>query len=328
MPPSSSATGARRVLLVALLVATLAACGGGDDEQTRGEPTATTDEAPRTTTTTSVTTTTEAPTTSAAEPLVALPPTSAPPTGQAQATSAALQFLTEAESAMVTRTCNAAQPNVRVDHPGATQRIGVIGDSLTVQVVDRLVADTRFNWSISAMCGARGDHYAGGALLGGAMNVRGAYDVVLADQPDVLLVALGTNDVLDEVYTNVPRDIASSIQEILRSADPLACRSWINVHTPVRPGAPYGPEYRWDHYAPHYNSTIDAYVGAGWTQVADWDAIVRRGTPDQLLLSDGIHLSEGGKAARTQLLLDTAAGLAASCGTPPPTPPTDSPIAQ
>jgi lysophospholipase L1-like esterase len=178
------------------------------------------------------------------------------------------------------------------------------------------------------MCGARSDHYAGGALLGGAMNVRGAYDVVLADQPDVLIVALGTNDVLDEVYTNVPRDLASSMDEILTSADPLACRSWVNVHTPVRPGGPYGPEYRWDYYAPHYNLTLDAYRDAGWTLVADWDGAVRRSSPDQLLLSDGIHLSEGGKAARAQLVLDTVTSLAATCGLPEPPGTQGSPNAQ
>src|SRR5690606_34811785 len=121
--------------------------------------------------------------------------------------------------------------------------------------------------------------------------LRGAYDEVLRSDPDILLIALGTNDVLEEVYTNVPRDLSVGIEALLRAADAVPCVSWVNVHTPVRPGQPYGPEFRWDHYAPHYNQTIDAYVGAGWTGLANWDAVVRSSSPDQLLMSDGIHLS-------------------------------------
>jgi lysophospholipase L1-like esterase len=253
------------------------------------------------------------------------PPTPDPAKAQADATAAALQFLTASESAEVTRLCNAAQLNVRVDHPGATVRVGVVGDSLTVQTIDQLVADTRFNWSITAMCGARADHYVGSELLGGALNVRGAYDQVLLDQPDIVLIALGTNDVLEEVYTNIPRNLAPGIEGLLQAAGAVPCTSWVNVHTPVRPGAPYGPEYRWDHYAPHYNQTIDAYVGANWTRLTNWDAVVRASSPDQLLMSDGIHLSPGGRAARARLLTDAAAELAASCVPPPELPPSTAP---
>jgi lysophospholipase L1-like esterase len=200
-----------------------------------------------------------------------------------------------------------------------------VGDSLTVQTLDQLVADTRFNWSITAMCGARSDHYVGSELLGGALNVRGAYDQVLLDQPDIVLFALGTNDVLDEVYTNIPRNLAPGIEGLLQAAGQVPCLSWVNVHTPVRPGAPYGPEYRWDHYAPHYNQTIDAYVGANWTRLTNWDAVVRASSPDQLLMSDGIHLSPGGRAARARLLTDTAVDLAANCVPPEPAPPPEAP---
>jgi len=119
----------------------------------------------------------------------------------------------------------------------------------------------------------------------------------------------------------VQGDLAPGIEGILQAADTVSCKAWVNVHTPVRPGAPYGPEYRWDHYAPHYNQTIDAYVAANWTSLSNWDAVVRASTPDQLLMSDGIHLSEGGRAARSQLLLDTAADLARDC-VPTPEEPT------
>jgi lysophospholipase L1-like esterase len=313
--PDSPADGSRLLVLVGswlVLLAILAGCGSDRPVGADAAKAATTTTS---TTTTTVATTTVAPTTTTTPP----PPPPPPPTtvdpalARAQATAAALQFLSAAEAAEVSRLCNAAQLNVRVDHPGATMRVGVVGDSLTVQTIDQLTADTRFNWTVTAMCGARGDHYLGTELLGGSLNLRGAFDDVVRDEPDVLLIALGTNDVLNEVFTNVPMNLTPGIEGLLGASESVPCRSWVNVHTPVRPGVPYGPEFRWDHYAPHYNRTIDAYVAAEWTDLSDWDAVLRSSGPDQLLMSDGIHLSPGGRAARTQLLGDTAANLAGSC---------------
>lgn len=311
--PSSPTRRSRLVIWGAVVVAAIlvsAACGSDRPPDARATSVETT-TTESTTTTTGSTTTTTAPTSTTSAPPP--PPTVDPALAQAEATAAALQFLSASEAAEVTALCNAAQLNIRVDHPGATVRVGVVGDSLTVQTVDRLIADTRFNWSVTAMCGARGDHYVGTELLGGSLNIRGAFDDVLRDEPDVLLIALGTNDVLNEVFTNVPRDLTPAIEGLLRAAESVPCKSWVNVHTPVRPGVPYGPEFRWDHYAPHYNQTIDAYVAANWTGLANWDAVLRGSTPDHMLMSDGIHLSAGGQGARSQLLLDKAGELATNC---------------
>jgi lysophospholipase L1-like esterase len=306
-------------VVAALAAASLlvAACASGSADETA-------DTARKTSTTDEVTTTSVAPTTAAPTTAAPTTTTTTPPNEVAQAeddaAAIALEFIGAIQNEDVRAACSRNQLLTKVDHPGATMRVGIIGDSLTVQIVDRLVADTRFNWSISAVCGARAEHYLGNRAIGQNVNLRPGLDSVLLDQPDVVIIALGSNEVLQEVYDNVPRDLAPGMDGLLRATDSFRCRTWINVHTSRLGTSPSGPEARWAHYAPHYNQTLNAFAAPIWMEVGAWDYFVAVGPPERLLTADGVHLNEEGKAVRLNFLLDTALRLANDCVlAPPPT---------
>jgi hypothetical protein len=297
------------------------ACGTGSaDEKTEPTDRPTTTAAP---TTTLDSTTTAPPTTAAPTTTTTTTPPAAVAQAEEDAAAIALEFVSAIQNEDVRQACGRAQLLTKVDHPGAQLRVGIIGDSLTVQVLDQIVADTRFNWSISAVCGARADHYLGNSALAGAVNLRPGLDSVMNDHPDVLIIALGSNEVLQETYDNVPRDLAPGMDGLLRATETFRCRTWINVHTSRLGTSPSGPEARWAHYAPHYNETLNIFAAPIWMQVADWDFAVKLGPPDLLLTADGVHLSDEGKLRRVQFIAELATRLANECVlAPQPTPPT------
>jgi lysophospholipase L1-like esterase len=229
------------------------------------------------------------------------------------------------ENEEILEQCRRAELFRKVDHPGATVRVGVVGDSLTVQTLDLLTADTRYNWSVSAVCGARTDHFLGAAPLGDGVNLRPGLDSVLNDAPDVLLIALGSNEVLEEVFTNIPRNMGPGIDGILTATASAPCRAWVNVHTATRTDATTGPDARWRHYAPFFNEDLAAFAAPVWVPIIGWDYSVELGPPTRLLAIDGVHLTDDGQDERTRLLLDHIAALITRCTPPPAAVPPPSP---
>ena len=71
---------------------------------------------------------------------------------------------------------------LEVDH-GSDVTVGVIGDSITSQIRDELVADTRYNWVVASMCASRLDHYLGKLLLPTIEDLSYATDAVLGSVP-------------------------------------------------------------------------------------------------------------------------------------------------
>lgn len=88
---------------------------------------------------------------------------------------------------------------------GAGRRVAVIGDSLTTQSRELLIGRGGFQWQVSSMCGAQISDY----LPGGAY--ADVVDEVAAFAPDVIVVALGTNDARSRagVRTTAPQLLAA-----------------------------------------------------------------------------------------------------------------------
>lgn len=288
----------------------LAACGSSSTDRA---PSA----APTTTTTTVAP---ELPTTTAAPPETTSPPP--PPTSppqdavsdaEADAAAVAQEFAASIENEEVRAACEQSTLLRTVDHPGAIYRIGVIGDSLTVQVLDELTADERFNWSVSAVCGARAEHYLGAAALGEEVDLRPGLDAVLATEPDALVIALGSNAVLRETFTNVPYDLAPGIRGILESTAGVGCRTWLNVHTAQLGDDTAGPGARWVHYSTHYDEVLAAFTEAAGVLVTDWDAVVAAGPPARLLVADGVHLTAEGRTERSFVIQNVLTGIVNTC---------------
>lgn len=111
--------------------------------------------------------------------------------------------------------------------------------------------------------------------------------------PDVVVVALGTND----VARNRPlSDMAQSLEAAIEAADGR-CVVLVTV-SPL--GTPfYNPQ--WRRAATRFNRLV---LGTG-RPVARWSRAVQQDA--SLLLPDGVHLTESGLAAYTGLLRSTAA---------------------
>jgi lysophospholipase L1-like esterase len=86
---------------------------------------------------------------------------------------------------------------------GSGRKVAVIGDSLTTQSRQILIGRGGFDWHVSSWCGARIVDYLPGGALTGAMDELQAY------QPDLVVIALGTNDAHDG------DDVRASAQALL-----------------------------------------------------------------------------------------------------------------
>lgn len=195
------------------------------------------------------------------------------------------------------------------DH-GSDVTVGVIGDSVTSQVRDELVADTRFDWVIGSMCATRLDHYLGAPLVPDRPDLSFAVDQVLAADPDVVIVALGSVDVL-----HFPElDHAGRIDQMLTLLDDVPCPLWLNVVVPPSVNPDY-PDFQVAAQA--FNADLSGLAAAHRTTVLDFDAAaqaVAAGPSHPWLLggTDLFHMSVPvGHQARVGMMLD---GVAACTG--------------
>jgi hypothetical protein len=151
---------------------------------------------------------------------------------------------------------------LEVDH-GSPITVGVLGDSVTSQIRDELVADTRYNWVVASLCGARMDHFLGHPIGPTDVNLAFGLDAVLDAHPDVVVVAVGSVD------SRLPDpDNAANVAEMMDRLAGVPCPVWMNAW--VGTGNP-----DWAAGTIRFNATLAREAAKEHVVVLDWGAAVR-----------------------------------------------------
>lgn len=180
----------------------------------------------------------------------------------------------EALQAM-TMAVDTAPPTTADGAAAGDRHVDVVGDSLTASARDELSAVLGRIGSVSI------DAVVGRALVGG----QKALERIAADDPDIVVIALGTNDVIPGA------DYGDLVQRTVDITTGARCVVWVDVQE-VRAG--HAEVNRLIHAA-----AVDA--------IAWWSAVAG---PPHLHLGDGYHLSAAGQEAFAALVADT---VAAAC---------------
>jgi len=166
---------------------------------------------------------------------------------------------------------------------GSGRTIAVVGDSITSQTRERLAADPDHRWVIWSRCGATTE----------SAGAAGAMAAVLGYRPDVLVVALGTNDTgFPDPSRGASAGFGVRGMHLLAHAAAVPCVVWVEV-------AQVG-----DAVLQGEMDTVNATVAAfPRIRVAPWAAVVGA---MHSLLTDRVHLSTAGVAARIGLMARAA----------------------
>lgn len=173
--------------------------------------------------------------------------------------------------------------------------VGLVGDSLSSQLRTRFLEQPDLRAVVATHCGAH---------LHTPLD-DGSIDQLLADQPQILVIALGTNTISDH-FTPAPRlllDRLGDLDRLIAATNDVPCRVWVNVAAVDRhANPPDGPMFI--ALAKVFNDRLARRVATapGRNAIADWDAVVAS-HPDALM-PDGIHLTPDGQTARLQLIRD------------------------
>lgn len=169
------------------------------------------------------------------------------------------------------------------------ETVGIIGDSITVGSQDAIVAAVEaLGVDVVAVDAASGRRLVADGTVGSGVD---AARRVAAVDPDVWVVALGTNDVPN---LETPDDYAVVIDRLLREVPGDTPLVWVDVYV------------EWDETATaEFNRVLRDRVDArGSTVVVDWAA---RAAAEEDLLRDGVHPSERGGLVFAGLVADGVA---------------------
>lgn len=167
---------------------------------------------------------------------------------------------------------------------GTGPTVGVIGDSLTTQIRPRLLADRSHRWVVWSRCGA---------------TVQTALDddavrSVRAQHPDVVVVALGTND----AGFPAPREgsstgFAARVWRLLDQVAGVRCVTWVSA-------GQIG-----DRLLQGEMERVNSALHDGGVRIVDWDRMVES---EPRLLLDRVHLTTTGADRRTAAISDAVDG--------------------
>lgn len=167
---------------------------------------------------------------------------------------------------------------------GGSRTVEVVGDSLTYQADG---GDDGQEELLTAL-EREGFDASGGGFPG--MTVGSAYQTMWSKgSPDILVIALGTNDVGNG---NVPVEtVRSTLSQWLQEV-PDACVVLVGVNETTE-------AWQLDQLAPPYNEMLRQLADEhGDGHVVDW-------APEPgMITDDGIHLTEEGRAAYRELIVD------------------------
>lgn len=173
----------------------------------------------------------------------------------------------------------------RAEAQDVPPRVEVIGDSLT-----RTTYEAVAGWTIRAEDGR--------AMFRARALIRRIVDL----EPDVLVLALGSNDVSSR---RTAAQMRRTIDGVRADVDEVPCVIYTTVKV-VGVTLWYHP--RWPQAAARWNRILATRE----LEVADWDAAAT-GHPE-LVLADGLHLTDEGTVAYDALLREA---VASSCGSAP-----------
>lgn len=192
---------------------------------------------------------------------------------------------------------NDRPPTEVASNPAATGPVvAMLGDSITTQIRNRLVADTTHRWFVWSRCGN----------TTADVTAVGAVNLLLAQHPDVLVVGLGTNDAAwKEPHPGASTgfDARSGAIVDAAAAAGVKCVAWINVGADSRPGPVFVAE------AAAVNQAIASLPARSTVKVipVDWNRYV---VADPNLVLDGAHTTPAGQDAR----LDVTTRAVRACG--------------
>lgn len=167
-------------------------------------------------------------------------------------------------------------PPVTVREPLA---VAVVGDSLTVAATGQIdVALNAIGMEVVTIDGIEGRRMTGGAVVPGV----DAIEAIIADggDPDVWVIALGTNDIGAKVVGDAA---AVAANEVLALLPPDAPVVWVNAWIRDQAGD-----------AALFNNVIsDVLIARGNHTIVDW---YDNAKDDGIISADGIHLTDLGEA--------------------------------
>jgi lysophospholipase L1-like esterase len=174
----------------------------------------------------------------------------------------------------------ACRPNIPPAQAAGGCRVGIVGDSLTVGSLPYWEAAFASRGCTITLVNARSGRPTGeGVRVIELMAITGQL-------PDVLVVALGTNDPFD------PRDFAPKVERVMAVVRDRPVL-WVNIDKPV-------VEYT-------LNLTLNlALIRYDNLWVYDWNGFVD--AHPEIRLWDQVHLTEGGYALRAALIAREVSG--------------------
>ncbi len=184
---------------------------------------------------------------------------------------------------------------------GTGPRVMVFGDSLTYRLEHGVGLDREHRFShLTDELVASGRSASVAAMIGATTGDLGSVvGRVPAPGADVLLVELGTNDLLPRSDGQPTIPVRTAIRNVRDAVD--AVGAGCTVLVTVAETAVWGL----DELAPAYNDALRSIRGA---VIADWAALVA--AEPGYVGDDGIHLTDAGAAAMGSLFLDAIA----ACG--------------
>lgn len=175
------------------------------------------------------------------------------------------------------------------DEPG---HVVVLGDSLVFQADGNRAPDDANRLLVTAL-EEEGSTVEGGGLIG--LSVPAAYEslwpTIEEQAPDVLVVALGTNDSRDGA---IPLETSRQALTVWLEEVPSSCVVLVGVNEGTS-------TWGLDVYGPPFNAMLeDVAADHPDVRVVQWD-------PDPAMLGqDGVHLTEVGRVAYRRLIVDAA----------------------
>lgn len=157
--------------------------------------------------------------------------------------------------------------------------VAVVGDSLTVAATELIdVALNAIGMEVVTIDGIEGRRITGGAVVPGV----DAIETIIAGgaDPDVWVIALGTNDIGAKVVGDAA---ATAANEVLALLPPDAPVVWVNAWIRDQAGD-----------AALFNNVVSEVLAArGNTTIVDW---YDNAKDDGLISADGVHLTDLGEA--------------------------------
>lgn len=217
------------------------------------------------------------------------------PSAMAEPSSSELDELEAQSNEDFVLSCLTPKPIAVHRDNGAGELVAVVGDSITNQIRDLLISDTRYDWFVLSGCAVSAADLARPDDSRAKEVIEPAFDELIDAAPDRLVVLLGSSDVVN----SSPGAYGEIIEAVGERTRTIECRSWVKLSAFAVPGI--SPE-RGTNTETFNVALAEVAVRDGW-QLWDWDGLVKEVPHTEtfhpwLSPIDGVHVSAGlGKAA-------------------------------